>query len=162
MVAIESVVHRHLKENRVFVKSCGGAWGWKADKAGDCRGILRFERLGIWHADWMARRSQRKRRLWDAYCFPGFRPEPTVRGGFRDPKARVVRLNRRSKKPPAAVVVTPRWAGTTAKCAGCGTCPAATRGFSSNWRCGASTVAAVARCGLAPVWWTVEGLGYDI
>jgi hypothetical protein len=48
--------------------------------------------------------------LWDTYCFPGLRPEPTVRD---DPKARVITLNRRSKKPRAAVAVMSRWAGTT-------------------------------------------------
>src|SRR5208337_2786144 len=45
----------------------------------------------------MTRAAKRPRRLWDAYCFPGFRPEPTVCGIFGDPKARVIRLNRRSK-----------------------------------------------------------------
>ena len=43
----------------------------------------------------------RKRRLWDAYAFPGFGPETTVRGIFGDPKARIVRLKRRSKKRAA-------------------------------------------------------------
>ena len=33
---------------------------------------------------------RKQRRLEDAYRFPGFRPEPTVRGIFGDPKARVV------------------------------------------------------------------------
>src|SRR5918992_5521190 len=46
----------------------------------------------------MARSTKRKRRLWDAYAFPGFRPLPTVRGVFGDPKARVITLRRRSKK----------------------------------------------------------------
>jgi hypothetical protein len=45
----------------------------------------------------MTETAKRRRRLWDAYCFPGFQPEPTVRGIFGDPKARVIRLNRRSK-----------------------------------------------------------------
>ena len=45
----------------------------------------------------MARTAKRRRRLWDAYCFPGFWPEPTVRGIFGDPKARVISLKRRSK-----------------------------------------------------------------
>src|SRR2546429_699103 len=39
----------------------------------------------------MAGRAKRRRRLWDAYCFPGFRPQPTVCGDFGDPIARVVR-----------------------------------------------------------------------
>jgi hypothetical protein len=51
----------------------------------------------------MARPSQRRRRLWDAYRFPGFRPEQTVRGIFGDPKARVITLKRRSKKRLAGV-----------------------------------------------------------
>ncbi|MGH7774356.1 MAG: hypothetical protein ACREQA_19190 [Candidatus Binatia bacterium] len=46
----------------------------------------------------MVTRSKRKRRLWDGYAFPGFRPQATVRGVFGDPKARVITLTRRSKK----------------------------------------------------------------
>jgi transposase len=49
----------------------------------------------------MAAAGRRKRRLWDAYAFPGFRPEETVRGIFGDPKARIIRLKRRSKKRAA-------------------------------------------------------------
>ena len=30
----------------------------------------------------MANSAKRQRRLWDAYAFPGFRPQPTVRGVF--------------------------------------------------------------------------------
>ena len=67
----------------------------------------------------MAKSGKRQRRLWDAYSFPGFRPEPTVRGVFGDPNARVITLNRRSKKRLAAVAVASRWAGTIARCAGC-------------------------------------------
>src|SRR4029077_5300471 len=93
----------------------------------------------------MARTARRCLRLWDAYCFPGFRPEPTVRGIFGDPKARVIGLNRRSKKRHAAVAVACRWAGTIARFAGCAICRVATRGFSWNWRCASSTVATAAR-----------------
>ncbi len=39
-----------------------------------------------------------KRLVPDTYTFPGFRPEPAVRGVFGDPKARVIPLKRRSKK----------------------------------------------------------------
>jgi transposase len=46
--------------------------------------------------------KRRKRRLWDAYAFPGFRPEGTVRGIFGAPKARIVRLKPRSKKTRCA------------------------------------------------------------
>ena len=86
----------------------------------------------------MARTARRCRRLWDAYCFPGFRPEPTVRGIFGDPKARVIGLNRRSKKPFVVVAVAVRRAGTIIRFAGCAICRAATRGFSWNWRCAGS------------------------
>ena len=41
---------------------------------------------------------EKLRRLEDAYRFPGFGPEKTVRGLFGDPKARVLRLQRRQKK----------------------------------------------------------------
>jgi len=40
----------------------------------------------------MANSSKRQRRLWDTYMFPGFRPQPTVRGVFGDPKARIITL----------------------------------------------------------------------
>ena len=36
----------------------------------------------------MANSAKRQRRPWDAYAFRGFRPQPTVRGVFGDPKAR--------------------------------------------------------------------------
>src|SRR5674476_1242071 len=45
----------------------------------------------------MANSSKRQRRLWDTYTFPGFRPQPTVRGVFGDPKARIITLARRAK-----------------------------------------------------------------
>jgi hypothetical protein len=60
----------------------------------------------------MATLSTRRRRLWDAYAFPGFRPQPTVRGCFGDPKARVITLVRRSKKQPAGVAVGCKRVGT--------------------------------------------------
>src|ERR1039457_4482860 len=45
----------------------------------------------------MANLSKRQRRLWDTYTLPGFRPQPTVRGVFGDPKARLIMLARRAK-----------------------------------------------------------------
>jgi transposase len=45
----------------------------------------------------MATRT-RKRRLQDAYAFPGFRPEATVRGLFGDFKARIIKLTPALKK----------------------------------------------------------------
>src|SRR6202158_2663362 len=84
----------------------------------------------------MARPSNRSRRLWDTYSFPDFRPEPTVRGIFGDPKARVITLKRRSKKRLAGAVGACRWAGTTARSAVCAIFRAATREYFWNWRCG--------------------------
>src|SRR3954468_18259464 len=77
----------------------------------------------------MVRPSKRSRRLWDTYSFPGFRPEPTVRGIFGDSKARVITLNRRSKKRLVAVSVASRWAGTIARSGACVIFRAATRIF---------------------------------
>lgn len=85
----------------------------------------------------MAAPAKRKRRLWDAYAFPGFRPEETVRGIFGDAKARILRLRRRSKKRIAVVVDAGITAGTIARCAACAIFPAATRGYSSNSKCDA-------------------------
>ena len=46
----------------------------------------------------MAKKRKHARQLTDAYAFPGFRLLRSVRGVFGDPKARIVRLVRRSKK----------------------------------------------------------------
>jgi hypothetical protein len=48
--------------------------------------------------------TSKKRRLRDAYRFPGFRPVDDLRGVFGDPYARVVTLVRRSKKRRAVRV----------------------------------------------------------
>src|ERR1019366_3831302 len=93
----------------------------------------------------MARALKRRRRLWDTYSFPGFRPEPTVRGIFGDRKARVITLKRRSKKQHAGAAVASRRAGTIARSARCAICPAATRGYLWNWRCGELIAAIAAR-----------------
>src|SRR6188768_1297020 len=109
----------------------------------------------------MARASNRRRRLWDTYSFAGFRAQPTVRGIFGDPKARVITLRRRSKKRCAGAVVGSRWAGTTARSVACAICRAGTRGYSWSWRCGAScrqaSIADVAK-ELALDWHTVKAL----
>ena len=81
--------------------------------------------------------STKRKRLLDAYRFPGFRPLETVRGVFGDHKARVITLVRRSKKlsaTPAAVRIP---AGTTRSSGGCATCPAGTRASIGNWKSGA-------------------------
>ena len=68
---------------------------------------------------------RRKRRLADAYAFPGFRPLAMVRGVFGNPKARIITLLRRSKKHDAVVAARVSTAGTTAKRGVCAICPAA-------------------------------------
>src|ERR1019366_7493242 len=93
----------------------------------------------------MAQALKRRRRLWDTYSFPGFRAEPTVRGIFGDPKARVITLKRRSKKQHPDAAVATRRAGTTARAARCAICRAATRGYLWNWRCGELIAAIAAR-----------------
>lgn len=75
----------------------------------------------------MATSTKHPRRLLDAYRFPGFRPQATVKGVFGDPKARIVTLVRRGKKRRAAAAVTRSRAGTTARNDVFATCPAATR-----------------------------------
>jgi len=85
----------------------------------------------------MANSAKRQRRLWDAYRFPGFRPQPTVRGVFGDPKARVITLVRRSKKRFAAAVVARTRAGTTGVSARFAISPAAMRASTWNSRFGA-------------------------
>jgi len=86
-----------------------------------------------------------KRFLSDTYAFPGFRPEPTVRGVFGDPKARVITLKRRVKKQSVAPAVRNIRAGTTANAAVRAICRAATRASILNSRCGVSPADAAAR-----------------
>jgi hypothetical protein len=88
---------------------------------------------------------KRKRRLQDAYALPGFRPVATVRGLFGDFKARIIKLNRRSKKRCAVLAVLSIRAGTIARSAACVISPAETRGSISNLLCDASTAGLVAK-----------------
>jgi hypothetical protein len=85
-----------------------------------------------------------KKRLLDAYRFPGFRPLDDLKGVFGDPLARVVTLVRRSKKHDAAPAVTMSPAGTTGAPVGSATCRAGRIGSSWSSRSGASP-ASVAR-----------------
>jgi hypothetical protein len=55
----------------------------------------------------------KKKRLHDAYRFPGFRPLEEVKGVFGDPFARVVTLVRRSKKHAAVCVAASIRVGMT-------------------------------------------------
>ena len=93
----------------------------------------------------MAAAGRRKRRLWDAYAFPGFRPEGTVRGIFGDPKARIVRLKRRSKKRGAPTAEPCIAAGTIALFGAYAICLAATRASILRSRSDASFAGRAAR-----------------
>jgi len=77
---------------------------------------------------------RKTKRLWDAYRFPGFTPEPGVSGIFGDPKALVIKLRRRGKKRFAepAAVRTGRF--TTAGFVECGIFPAGIGVFVWMWR----------------------------
>jgi hypothetical protein len=83
-------------------------------------------------------------RLPDAYRFPGFRPEPIVRGCFGDPKARIVSLRRRQKKRRAAAVASPFEAVTTESCVRHAICRAATPAFTWNSKFDGCTAAGAA------------------
>jgi hypothetical protein len=74
-----------------------------------------------------------------------FRPQPTVRGVFGDPKARVITLERRSKKRPAAAVVERSRVGTTGGRGRFAICPAAIRASISSSRFGASNADVAAK-----------------
>jgi hypothetical protein len=72
--------------------------------------------------------------LWDAYHFPGFSPEHTLSGIFGDPRARVIRLIRRGKKPFAIPVVSSIALSTTGRPAGSAICPVPTSAFTWKWK----------------------------
>ena len=95
----------------------------------------------IWHDLRMAT----TRRLTDLFRFPGFRPYATARGVFGDPKARVLRLERRGKK--AAAECATRWCmvSTTARFAAFAICLAGMPAFTWSSNCGVSGVGAVVR-----------------
>jgi hypothetical protein len=75
---------------------------------------------------------EKQRRLEDAYRFPGFEPEKSVRGLFGDPKARVLRLQRRQKKRLAESAGSGRGPSTTASSGESATSRAETP--ASTWR----------------------------
>jgi len=60
---------------------------------------------------------EKKRGLLDEYRFPGFRPKRSIKGIFRDPKARVIQLQRTQKKRHAVAVARSTGAITTRRCA---------------------------------------------
>ena len=83
--------------------------------------------------------------LWDIYRFAGFYPQHKISGVFGDPKARVILLKRRGKKPfvePVGLSIIP---STTGKPAGFETCPAGIFGSIWTWRFAESFVAGARR-----------------
>jgi len=87
----------------------------------------------------------KRRRLADAYTFPGFRPLQRIQGLFGDPGARLVTLVRRGKKRSAVPAVRRIAVGTTDGAGEFGICRAPITAFTSTWRCVGSTAGGVAR-----------------
>ncbi len=86
----------------------------------------------------------KRRRLADAYTFPGFRPLERVQGLFGDPKARLITLVRRGKKRSVVLAVSRTEPGTTAGAVGFGICPVPTTASTWIWSCGAWTAGGAA------------------
>lgn len=89
--------------------------------------------------------TPKKKTLYDTYRFPGFTPVRELHGRFGDRWARVIRLNRRSKKQSAAPAVRFTRAGTIGGHARFATSLAAITGFISKWISDASTAGTAAR-----------------
>jgi len=89
--------------------------------------------------------SSRKRRLRDAYRFPGFRPVDDLRGVFGDPYARVIMLVRRSKKRRAGHADDSDPAGTIERSGGLEILGPAICGYTWSSRYGASDAISAAR-----------------
>ena len=93
----------------------------------------------------MANSLKRQRRLWDTYSFLGFRPEPTVRGAFGDPKASLITLVRRANKRLAGAAGGLIRVGTTGVYGGFAICRAVTRASFWRSRSGGCAAAVAAR-----------------
>lgn len=90
------------------------------------------------------RSRPQKKRLLDAYRFPGFRPLDEIRGVFGDPFARVVTLVRRSKKHAAECVAANIRAGMTDVFDAFATCHAGHCGYTWSSRFDAYAVGTAA------------------
>ena len=88
---------------------------------------------------------RKRQRLVELYAFPGFRPRAGVGGVFGDPKARVVFLERRGKKPGAGCVVGARVESTNAGFDGYEIFRPEKRASTWRWRSGAFFVGAAGR-----------------
>jgi hypothetical protein len=88
---------------------------------------------------------EKHKRLWDLYRFPAFSPEHIVSGIFGDPRARVLGLARREKKPSAGPVVRFITPFTTEKSGESAIFPAAACGCIWNWKSAGFFVASARR-----------------
>ena len=78
-------------------------------------------------------KRQGKKRLWDSYKFEDFRPSSSVEGVFGDPRARVITLNRRSKKQFAQNVERLTVRGMTGVNVASVICPVVVLAFTLIW-----------------------------
>ena len=83
---------------------------------------------------------RKKRSLYDAYHFPGFKPQPKVSGIFGDPNALVIKLTRQGKKQSAAHATEFTALSTTARIGEFAIYPAAIGVCTSNLRFDAFSV----------------------
>lgn len=79
---------------------------------------------------------KKKKRLWDTYRFPGYKPSPTVMGVFGDPHALVITLERREKKQHVVAVEPYTEASMTGRDAKSGICPVETSASTLRRRSG--------------------------
>lgn len=83
---------------------------------------------------------RKKRSLYDAYHFPGFKPQRRVSGIFGDPNALVIKLTRQGKKQSAALATEFTGLSTTVRIGEFVIYPAAIGACTSNWRFDAFSV----------------------
>jgi hypothetical protein len=83
---------------------------------------------------------KKKKRLWDTYHFPGYRPSPTVVGVFGDPQALMITLERRRKKLYVATVEPYTGVSMTGSSAESGISPVETNASTLRWRSGGYAV----------------------
>lgn len=86
------------------------------------------------------------RSLRELFSFPGFVAAATLCGEFGDPKARIVTLRRRKKRPCARTAATAAAAGMTVDCAVHATCVWRAGSCTSSSSVGEFSVRGVAAC----------------
>lgn len=86
------------------------------------------------------------RSLRELFCFPGFVAAATLMGEFGDPKARIIRLRRRKKRPCARTVATAAITVTTSASAVRATWAWPAGGYPWSSNVGASIAQVAAAC----------------